>query len=74
MAGRKIKPCDFCSGDYEQDYIMDRNGYCLWLDVNPFDNVMTVSAQANTEDGFMMEHSMDIQMNYCPMCGRKLTE
>lgn len=74
MAGRRRKECEFCSGDYEQDYVIDRNGYCLWTEIYPFNNVISVFAQANTEDGFMMEHSIDIQMNYCPMCGRKLTE
>ena len=71
---RSKKHCDFCSGDYESEYIMMRNGYCLWAEVYPFNNVISVLAQANDEDGYMMENHIDIQMNYCPVCGRKLTD
>lgn len=34
---------------------------------------MSVIAQANDEDGFMIEDDIEIPMNYCPNCGRKLT-
>ena len=69
-----MKPCEFCSGEYEAPYIMGRNSYCLWMEVYPFNNVISVFAQANDEDGYMIEKNIDIQMNYCPECGRKLVE
>lgn len=69
----RTKLCDFCNGEYEPDYIQARNGYCLWMDVKPWDNTIDISAQANDEDGFMIEESISVPMNYCPKCGRKLT-
>ena len=74
MAGRKKTPCEFCSGEYESEYIIRRNGYCLWLEVYPDNNLISALAQANDEDGYMIEEHIDIQMNYCPVCGRKLVE
>lgn len=71
--GRKLKPCEFCEEDNASDYVEGRNGFCIWYEVYPFNNVIALMAQANTEDGFMMENSIDIQMNYCPVCGRRLT-
>ena len=69
---RRTKPCEFCNDEYEVEYIEHKNGYCLWLEVYPFNNVMTVLCQANDENGEMIEDHVDIQMNYCPVCGRKL--
>ena len=66
------KPCEFCQDDWSSDYKDHRNGYCLWYDVHPFDNHIMVTAQANDEDGDLIEDGIDIPMNYCPVCGRKL--
>ena len=67
------KACDFCSGEYESEYITHRNGYCIWLEVYPFNNVMAFMAQSNDENEEMIEDYIEVQMNYCPICGRKLT-
>lgn len=69
---RKITPCDFCSGEYESEYKDHRNGYCLWLEVYLFNNLIAAICQANDENGEMIEDSIEIQMNYCPVCGRDL--
>lgn len=66
------KPCEFCNGEYESEYISHRNGYCIWIEVYPFNNFMSFMAQANDEFGEMIEDCIDVQMNYCPKCGRKL--
>ena len=71
---RKRTPCDFCSGDYEAEYIDGRNGLCIWMEIYPFNNLIAVMVQANDENGEMMENVMEIQMNYCPVCGRDLTK
>ena len=71
---RSKKPCDFCNGEYESEYIMARKGYCLCAEVYPHNNVISVLAQANDEDGYMIENHIDIQMNLCPVRGRKLTD
>lgn len=74
MAGRRIKPCEFCEDNTASDYIERRNGYCLWMEVYPFDGNIKVICQANDELGELIEDYLDIEMNYCPRCGRKLKE
>ena len=69
---RKTKPCGFCEEDHTTDYKEHRNGYCLWAEVYPLNNLISVIAQANDEEGEMIEDAIEIQMNYCPECGRKL--
>lgn len=66
------KPCEWCEEDYTTDYVEHRNGYCLWAEIYPFNNVISVMAQANDDLGEMIEDHIDIPMNYCPNCGRKL--
>lgn len=70
---RKRTPCEFCNGEYWPDGKQHRNGYYIWLEVYPDNQIMSVIAQANDEDGFMIEDYIEIPMNYCPNCGRKLT-
>lgn len=74
MSRRRIKPCEFCSGEYESETVEHRNGYFLWMEVYPFNNTMAFIAQANDECGELIEDCISVQMNYCPICGRKLTE
>ena len=68
----KKKPCEYCADTWTTDYIEHRNGYCLWAEIYPYNNLIAVIAQANDENGEMIEDSISIQMNYCPVCGRKL--
>ena len=68
----KRKPCDFCSGEYEADPVEGRNGFYLWTEAHPENNLLSFLAQANDEEGYLIEGHMDVQMNYCPVCGRKL--
>lgn len=72
--GRARKPCEWCEDDNYSEYVTDRNGFCLWAELYPFNNVIEVIAQANDENGYMIERRVDIPMNYCPNCGRKLVE
>lgn len=69
---RAKKPCDYCEDDWQEEYKDHRNGYCLWAEYYPFNNQISVIAQANDEDGEMIEDAITIPMNYCPNCGRKL--
>ena len=71
MARRK-KPCEWCEDTVTGDYIEHRNGYCLWYEVYPFNNLIAVIAQANDENGELIEDSVQIPMNFCPNCGRDL--
>ena len=70
---RGRKPCEFCGDDREVEYKDGRNGFCLWLETYPLNNTMAFMAQANDENGEMLEESLEVQMNYCPVCGRDLT-
>lgn len=70
---RPKKACEFCSGEYELPTRDHRNGYCLWIEVYPFNGHMAAIAQANDECGDLMEDYIEIPMNFCPNCGRKLT-
>lgn len=69
---RRRRPCEFCDGNWESDYRDHRNGYCLWLEIYPFNNLIAAIAQANDEEGEMIEDSIEIEMNFCPVCGRDL--
>ena len=77
MSGRKRNPCEFCGDELcgtDTAYVEHRNGYCLWAEFYPFKNRIVVTAQANDEMGEMIEDSIELPMNYCPNCGRKLTD
>ena len=67
-------PCDFCEDTSTSEYIEHRNGYCLWMEVYPYNNNLSVIAQANDENGELIEDAITIQMNFCPVCGRKLIQ
>ena len=69
---RRRKPCEWCEENITTDYVTHRNGYCLWAEIYPFNNVITPIAQANDEDGEMIEDYIEIPMNFCPNCGRDL--
>lgn len=71
--GRKRIPCEWCEDNFSTDSIEHRNGYCLWAEVYPFAQMITVFAQANDENGETTEDFVTIPMNFCPNCGRKLT-
>ena len=70
---RRRTPCEYCGDEmYVTPYKTHQNGYCIWGEYYPFNNVITVLAQANDETGEMIEDYIDIPMNYCPNCGRRL--
>lgn len=72
MAGRRKKACDFCEDDNFSDYVEHRNGYCIWYEFYPFNGLLSFNAQANDEDGELIEDYINIQVNFCPVCGRRL--
>ena len=69
---RSRKPCEFCEDTWTTDYKEHRNGYCLWAEIYPFNNLISVMCQANDDLGEMIEDGIDFEMNYCPVCGRDL--
>lgn len=73
MARRK-KPCEFCEDTWFSDSIDRRNGYSLWYEVYPYNNHIAVFAQAKDEEGELIEDCVEIEMNFCPVCGRRLND
>lgn len=68
---RKTKPCAFCEEEHwnSED---ERYGHQLHLEVYPFNSVISVTSFAQDETGEVTQLGMRIEMNYCPVCGRKL--
>ena len=71
---RRRKPCDFCEDNNYGDYIEHRNGYCLWYEFYPFTQNLSVICQANDEEGNLIEDAITFDVNFCPVCGRKLSD
>ena len=69
---RRKKPCEYCEDTWSTEYKDHRNGYCLWLEIYPYNNLIAAIAQANDEDGEMIEDAVEIPMHFCPNCGRDL--
>ena len=67
---RKTKPCAFCAEEHwhSED---ERNGHQLHLEIYPLNSVISVTSFAHDETGETTEIAMQIEMNYCPACGRK---
>lgn len=71
MAGRKKTPCDFCENEnwYSEE---GTAGHQLSIEIYPFNNLLAIISFANDDTGESNELSAEIEMNYCPKCGRKL--
>lgn len=76
---RRTKPCFFCEEEWvsENDAMThDYEGghhHSAWFEVYPFNHFMTVISHAQSPDSELDEIMFDINLNYCPECGRKLT-
>lgn len=71
MARRKTTPCEFCEKEWLQG--VEMKNASVAVEVYP-DNVhIAIVIQCIDDDGEMTgEESLDIPMEYCPKCGRKL--
>lgn len=72
--GRKPKaPCDFCE---EEHYIEAESTanirHQLIAEVYPFNGHIAVLSFAQDDCTDMQELAIEIPLNYCPQCGRKL--
>ena len=68
---RKTKPCAFCEDEHWHTEDAP-NGHQLHLEIYPFNEVISIQSFARDESGETTELSMRVEMNYCPVCGRKL--
>ena len=69
---RARKPCEFCEA--ESFNSEDGSGkHQLYLEIYPENNFIGITSFATNENTEETEEiCMNIEMNYCPVCGRKL--
>lgn len=67
--------CEYCEGDEflannrEYNFPTDTyNGFEVWLE----DNKLSIYACLDKAKAVTASGSVEIEINYCPMCGRKL--
>ena len=66
---RKRTPCQFCE---QEHYTNDTfHGVQLSTEVYPDNRLIGITATGTAEDGTYVELRQDIEMNFCPVCGRK---
>lgn len=71
MARRKTTPCEFCEQEWFQN--VDMRNVSVAVEVYPENTHIAINIQGIDDDGGMTgEESLDIPMEYCPNCGRKL--
>ena len=68
----RSKPCEYCEDDYFGDYQEHKNGFVMWFEFYPFNGLLAVTAQANDEEGELLEDTITFNLSHCPFCGRKL--
>ena len=67
----KKKPCEFCEAEsfFEEN---GADGHNLLAEVYPDALHIAILSYAKNETGETGELTIEIPMNYCPNCGRKL--
>lgn len=65
------KSCEFCEDEqwWQEDGV---NGHQLNVEVYPYNARIGITSFAYNEVGESTELMMELEMNYCPVCGRKL--
>lgn len=72
MASAK-KPCEFCDPKLEGIYEgFDVDGLSYSFEKYPDNLFMGISIIGCDQDGKDVDYKFEIEMNYCPVCGRKL--
>lgn len=69
MARRK--PCEFCDDDHwwtEEG----ADGHQICVEVYPYNNMIGITSFACRLNEETDEMHIELEMNYCPVCGRKL--
>ncbi len=67
--GKRKAPCWFCEMEHIDQ--SDENGIQLNVEVYPDNQLMGIIASGVNEAGNFNEAKIDVEMNYCPVCGRK---
>ena len=70
---RRQKACEFCEDEHWTTLEAGRNASTS-VEVYPGVSHIAIVAQGFSDDNEMTgENTMIIELNYCPVCGRKLT-
>ena len=68
---RKRKPCEFCEEE-QIDNIILKNAFAQ-VEIYPYNNLISFSVTSQDDDGAMNgEDDFSFEMNWCPVCGRKV--
>ena len=71
MSKRPVKACEYCEADHWDSEFVGRNQ--VSVELYPETNFIAVTAFLQSNDDEIQEVCFNIPMNYCPNCGRKLT-
>lgn len=66
---RKRTPCWFCESEHMDT--AEERGIQLTTEVYPDNEVIAIIVNGNPDGGEFVEMQMEIEMHYCPVCGRK---
>ena len=70
---RKRTPCEWCEAEQFIRVTDEAKNVDATLEIYPDECFMGLNVQGMNDDGGMTsEDTLDIPMNYCPNCGRKL--
>jgi hypothetical protein len=67
----KKAPCELCE-DWQQHKTEGTGNHELYVELYPANGHIAVLSYATKPDGELEELEMEIPMNYCPNCGKKL--
>ena len=71
--GRKRTPCEWCDGDQIIRIAEEARNVSAGLEIYPDNCFMAFYVQGMNDDGELKaEESIDVPLNFCPSCGRKL--
>ena len=70
---RKRTPCEWCDGERFFQLAESARNVQGGVEIYPDNGFMSFYVQGMDDDGALKaEDSMDIPLNFCPNCGRKL--
>ena len=66
---KKKEPCWFCESEHMDS--TESRGLQLTAEVYPDNELIGIVVSGNPDGGEFVEMQMEIEMHFCPMCGRK---
>ncbi len=70
---RKRNPCEWCDSEHIIRVLENCNQVDATVEIYPDNGIIGICMQYMDEDGALAaEDGIDIPLNFCPNCGRKL--